>query len=70
MNDILDVMLADDRRSWLLQPDGHWIRTEVAQSRPGTIETFAVLKEDAVAAVAVATESGEHVPSGSLDPRA
>ncbi len=49
-------MLADDRRSWLLQPDGHWIRTEVAQSREGTIETFAVLKEDAVAAVAVATD--------------
>ena len=67
---IIEVMLADDRRSWLLQPDGNWIRTEVAQSRPGTIETFAVLKEDAVAAVAVATESNEHVPSGSLDPRA
>ena len=45
-------------------------KTEVAQSRQGTIETFAVLKEDAVAAGAVASDSSEHVPSGSLDPRA
>ena len=26
---IIDVMLADDRRSWQLQPDATWVRTEV-----------------------------------------
>ena len=39
-------------------------------SRARDHRTFAVLKEDAVAAVAVATDSNEHVPAGSLDPRA
>jgi polyphosphate kinase len=67
---VIDVMLADDRRSWILQPDGTWIRTEVAQSREGTIETFAVLKEDAVAAAALSDVTPQQVTSGSLDPRA
>ena len=64
-------MLADDRRSWQLQPDGGWIRSEVLQSREGTIETFAVLKEDAATAAALADvprRSG--VGAGSMDPRA
>ena len=38
-------MLADDRRSWQLQPDATWLRTEVIEGRPGTIDTFEVLKE-------------------------
>ncbi len=67
---IIEVMLADDRRSWLLRPDGSWIRTEVAQSREGTIDTFAVLKEDAVAAAALSDVTPQQVASGSLDPRA
>ncbi len=32
---IIDVMLADDRRSWQLQPDATWVRTEVAQRLAG-----------------------------------
>ena len=44
---IIEVMLADDRRSWQLGPDGRWRRTEIVESREGTIDTFAVLKEDA-----------------------
>ena len=51
---IIEVMLADDRRSWQLQPDGGWIRSEVLQSVDGTIDTFAVLKEDAATAAALA----------------
>ena len=69
--EIIDLMLEDDRRSWQLQPDTRWIRTEALEGRPGTIDTFEALKERAL-------ESG-HVASvprrpgsgaGSLDPRA
>jgi polyphosphate kinase len=68
---IVEVMLADDRRSWQLQPDGEWIRSEILQSVDGTIDTFAVLKEDAATAAALADiprRSG--VGAGSMDPRA
>jgi len=68
---IIDLMLADDRRSWQLQPDATWVRTEALIGRPGTIDTFEGLKEDAL-------ERGQlgelpHRPgagAGSLDPRA
>ena len=68
---IVEVMLADDRRSWQLQPDGGWIRSEVLQSVDGTIDTFAVLKEDAATAAALADiPRRTGVGSGSMDPRA
>jgi polyphosphate kinase len=69
--EIIELMLADDRRSWQLQPDTRWVRTETLEGQPGTIDTFETLKERAL-------ESG-HVASaprrpgsgaGSLDPRA
>jgi polyphosphate kinase len=69
--EIIELMLADDRRSWQLQPDTRWVRTETLEGHPGTIDTFETLKERAL-------ESG-HVASaprrpgsgaGSLDPRA
>jgi polyphosphate kinase len=68
---IIDLMLADDRRSWQLQPDATWLRTEVVNGRPGTIDTFEALKEDALARGEVYTLA--HRPgagAGSLDPRA
>src|SRR6478752_949858 len=68
---IIEVMLADDRRSWQLKPDGTWVRTEVLQSVDGSIDTFAVLKEDA--ATAAALNSLPRLPgsgAGSMDPRA
>jgi len=68
---IIEVMLADDRRSWQLKPDGTWVRTEVLQSVDGSIDTFAVLKEDA--ATAAALNSLPRMPgsgAGSMDPRA
>ena len=46
--EIIELMLADDRRSWQLQPDASWVRTEVLEGRPGTIDTFEVLKERAL----------------------
>ena len=45
---IIDVMLADDRRSWQLRPDATWVRTEALEGREGTIDTFEVMKEDAL----------------------
>ena len=69
--EIVELMLADDRRSWQLQPDASWLRTEVLEGRSGTIDTFEVLKERALTSGHVAAAprrpgSG----AGSLDPRA
>jgi len=69
--EVIELMLADDRRSWQLQPDASWVRTEALEGHPGTIDTFEVLKERALTSGHVAAAprrpgSG----SGSLDPRA
>ena len=71
LQEIVDVMLADDRRSWQLLPDARWVRTEVLEDRPGTIDAFETLKELAlegshVSAIAHRPGAG----AGSLDPRA
>ena len=69
--EILDVMLADDRRSWQLRPDASWVRTETIEGRAGTIDTFEVMKEDALAhGSVVATPHRPGAGAGSLDPRA
>jgi polyphosphate kinase len=68
---IIDTMLADDRRSWQLGPDQAWRRTEAILGRAGTIDTHEVLEDLALAVGAVA--SMPHRPgagTGSLDPRA
>jgi polyphosphate kinase len=68
---IIDVMMADERRSWQLQPDARWLRTEVLLGRAGSIDTFETMKEDAIDRAQVATVP--HRPgegAGSLDPRA
>jgi polyphosphate kinase len=46
---IVELMLADDRRSWQLLPDATWVRTEVLNGTPGTIDTFETLKVQALA---------------------
>ncbi len=64
-------MLADDRRSWQLGSDGRWRRTETIESKEGTIDTFAVLKEDAASSVGVAAlPVRPGAGAGSMDPRA
>jgi polyphosphate kinase len=69
--EIIDVMLADDRRSWQLQPDATWVRTEALEGREGTIDTFEVLKDEALEHGSVAgSPSPAGAPAGSLDPRA
>ena len=68
---IIEVMLADDRRSWQLGADGRWERIEVLESREGTVDTFAVLKDDAASATAQAdVPRRPHAQAGSMDPRA
>ncbi len=67
---IIEVMLADDRRSWQLQSDGRWLRTEVVESREGTVDTFAVLKDDAAEAASLLEPTRPQVNTGSMDPRA
>jgi polyphosphate kinase len=69
--EVVDLMLADDRRSWQLQPNASWVRTEVLQGREGTIDTFEVLKERAQSVGQVAASPRRPgAGSGSLDPRA
>jgi polyphosphate kinase len=69
--EFIEIMLADDRRSWQLGPDAAWRRTEELNGAPGTIDTHEELKMRALAAGTIATAprrpgSG----TGSLDPRA
>jgi polyphosphate kinase len=68
--EIVEVMLADDRRSWQLGPDAQWRRIEELQGRAGTVDTFEVLKARALASGQVAQPHRPHSGSGSLDPRA
>ena len=71
--EILETMLHDDRRSWILDADGRWRRTEEIEGREGTIDTFARLKR--LAGSAVDEEEAEPAETevggrGSMDPRA
>ncbi len=69
--EIIEVMLADDRRSWQLGADATWRRTEEILAASGTQDTFAILKERALEAAEAAVEPPPPgPPSGSLDPRA
>jgi polyphosphate kinase len=68
---IIDIMLEDDRRSWQLASDATWTRTEVLDGREGTCDTFAALREEALAMAApVAPPHRPGAVTGSLDPRA
>jgi polyphosphate kinase len=71
IEEIVAVMLADDRRSWQLGADATWRRTEEILAAPGTHDTFATLKERALAAAVVVAEAPPHTHQlRSLDPRA
>jgi polyphosphate kinase len=71
IEEIVGVMLADDRRSWQLGADETWRRTEEILAAPGTIDTFAILKERTLAAASEPAESPQPAGlAGSLDPRA
>jgi polyphosphate kinase len=71
LQQFVDIMLADDRRSWQLGPDAVWRRTEEILGAPGTIDTHEELKELALASAAPSTlPRRPGVVAGSLDPRA
>jgi polyphosphate kinase len=72
IQDVLEVMLADDRRSWQLGADGAYRRTEDINGVPGTIDTFETLRKRAVGSVTTEAASPRrpHAGTGSLDPRA
>ena len=68
---IVEVMLADDRRSWQLGTDAVWRRTEELTGSDGSVDTFAEMKR--LALEASREPSGPRRPgvgTGSLDPRA
>ncbi|MEK6719899.1 MAG: polyphosphate kinase 1 [Chloroflexota bacterium] len=69
ISEIVDILLADDRRAWAMDRRGSWSRVEDALGRPGTIDTHRLLMERALAS----GNASPHRPRagfGSLDPRA
>jgi polyphosphate kinase len=72
IDDVLQVMLDDNRRSWQLGADGTYRRTEDIRGEVGTIDTFETLKERAaqMATSAAVAPHRPHAGMGSLDPRA
>jgi len=71
IEEIVEVMLADDRHSWQLGSDAAWRRTEVLEGREGTIGTFELLRERALElGQVVAAPHRPGAGAGSLDPRA
>ncbi|MCU0483374.1 MAG: polyphosphate kinase 1, partial [Chloroflexi bacterium] len=69
--EIVEVLLADDRRSWQLGADASWRRTEDLNEAAGTIDTFAELKRRAIEAGRQAAKPRRPgTPGGSMDPRA
>jgi len=65
---ILETMLADDRRSWTLGPDGSWMRIDVLNGIPGTLDTHRILRERSLERVAAASPRRPHAVAGSLEP--
>jgi len=71
LESFVEILLADDRRSWQLGADAQWRRTEEINGQPGTLDTHAELKRRALAASNIATTPRRPGSvAGSLDPRA
>jgi polyphosphate kinase len=69
--EIVETMLADDRRSWQLGTDAVWRRTEELSGVEGTVDTFAVKKRLSLElAHDPASARRPGAGTGSLDPRA
>jgi polyphosphate kinase len=67
---LIAVLLADDRRSWQLCPDGVYRRTEELNAAAGTIDTFETLAAQAMAAASRPIEPPPPGPGRrSFDPR-
>jgi polyphosphate kinase len=71
IEEIVAIMLEDDRRSWQLGSDAVWRRTEEINAVQGTCDTFDALKERALASGAsLGSARRPRSGAGSLDPRA
>ncbi|HJP88347.1 MAG TPA: polyphosphate kinase 1 [Candidatus Limnocylindrales bacterium] len=69
IDEILRLLLADDRRSWVLSDDGRWERTERLTGVPGTIDAQQQLKARAARrAFEATTPRRAHAGLGSLEP--
>jgi len=49
IDEILDALLADDRRAWALSADGRWQRVERLRGVPGTVDAQQLLKAATIA---------------------
>ncbi|HEX5015778.1 MAG TPA: polyphosphate kinase 1 [Candidatus Limnocylindrales bacterium] len=71
LEEFIDLLLSDDRRSWQLLSNGSWRRTEEINGEPGTIDTQAQLKNRVLATAMIATVPRlAGAAPASLDPRA
>ncbi|HEY2916927.1 MAG TPA: polyphosphate kinase 1 [Candidatus Limnocylindrales bacterium] len=69
LQSIIDGVLADDRRSWQLGPDGRWQRTERLTGTPGTIDAQQLFKASALVRSRDASTLRRPGPAaGSLEP--
>jgi polyphosphate kinase len=69
IDEILRLLLADDRRSWVLSDDGRWQRIERLTGVPGTIDAQQLLKARAARRTLDATGPRRvHAGLGSLEP--
>ena len=69
LDEILNTMLADDRRSWQLADDGKWRRTEQLTGVDGTVDAQQVFRSVATSrARDAAAARRPHAGSGSLEP--
>ena len=68
LDQVLGAQLADDRRAWMLAPDGAWQRVEDLAGTPGAHDSQAELKEIAVRAAGMPEPRRPHAGAGSLEP--
>jgi polyphosphate kinase len=68
LDEIIESQLADDRRSWQLWDDGRWRRTEEITGLPGSRDSQAQAKEQALLRAGSALPQRPHAGAGSLEP--
>jgi len=69
LDEILETMLADDRRSWQLASDGRWHRTEKITGKEGSLDAQQLFKAAAtLRAREAAAARRSHSGTGSLEP--
>jgi polyphosphate kinase len=69
LEEIVETMLADDRRSWALDSDGRWRRVENLRGVPGTFDAQQRFKELALQRAAQGlVPRRPHAGLGSLEP--